>query len=115
MIQKYSTYSPCGHLFSHDFENMYRFYACGGHGRLYGRSVQDVFDYKFSRVCGPGGVAHSVDALVAYYRGIANVLVNPFEYIQGEMLWRQDIQQNIAASQQGNVVMDFPQAADNIN
>ena len=113
-VVQYSTYSPCGHLFSWDFEHMYRFYACGGHGRLYGRSVQDVFDYKYSRVCGPGGVSHSVDALEAYYNGIARTLVNPFEYVQGDLLWRQEVQQRIASSQQGSVIMDFPQAVDNI-
>ena len=114
-VQQYSTYSPCGHLFEHDFEHMYRFYACGGHGRLYGRSVQDVFDYKFRNACGVGGVASPVDALVAYYNGIARVLISPFIFVQGLLARREQIQQLIASSGRGNVIMDFPQAVDNIN
>ena len=114
-VVRYDPYSPCGHRFTWDFEHMYRFYACGAHGALYGRTVQDVFDYVFSRVCGPGGTRHSVDALVAYYNGIARVLVNPFSYVQGDLTWRDEVQQRIAASQQGTIFMSFPLAVDPLN
>lgn len=115
-VQQYSTYSPCGHRFTWDFEHMYRFYACGAHGRLYGRSVQDVFDYVFETACPEYGNYEitQIDVLVAYYNGIARVLVNPFEYVQGDLTWRDEIQQRIA-SQPSTVVMDFPAAVDNIN
>jgi len=112
-VVQYATYSPCGHRFRRDFENMYS-YACRGGGGGY----QDVVDYIYESVCPQYSEfipITQVDALVAYFQGTATVLVNPFDYVEGGLTSQEEIQQRINASQQGSLLMSFPEAVTSLN
>lgn len=82
-IAEREMYSPCGHLFDWDIENIHREYACGKHGSIFHRSTEDVFEYVFRHQCSDFK-QDMVDALTAYYRGIGNLLINPFVFTQAD-------------------------------
>jgi len=82
-IAEREMYSPCGHLFDWDIENIHREYACGKHGSIFWRSTEDVFSYVFRHQCGDYQ-QDMVDVFTAYVRGIGNLLVNPLVFTQAD-------------------------------
>jgi len=116
-VVQYSTYSPCGHRFKQDFEHMY-YYPCGFAVAGVGRVGKDIFDYVYESACpqySDSITTTQVGAVVAYYQGTARVLINPIEYAEDSLTHRDEIQQRIDASQQGTILMSFPEAVDSLN
>lgn len=107
-VEEKASYSPCGHFFEHDFENMHMEYSCGAHGYIFARIVADVFDYVWKHACGTDVSWTSIDALTAYFRGIGNIMINPFIFIAAAINRRDEVTARRLASRIGNVSMSFP-------
>jgi hypothetical protein len=84
-------YSPGGHYFIQDFENIEVRNACGRHGRVFWRSTENVFEYIYvhnctdEAACGTPQSFGTIDALTAYARGVGNLLINPLIYLRADM------------------------------
>ena len=109
-------YSPCGHSFDRDMENAHLEYNCGKHGTPFHRSTEVVYDYVFRHYCSDYE-QEMVDVLVAYYRGIGNLLINPFVFIQADAARASRFSSHYRTyrAQGGDVVLSFPPIVDPIN
>jgi hypothetical protein len=107
-VEEKASYSPCGHFFEHDFENMHMEYACGARGAIFARIVADVFEYVWKHACSGNVEWTSMDALTAYFRGIGNIMINPFIFIAAAINRRDEVNARRLASRIGNVSMSFP-------
>lgn len=87
-VPKFAPYSPCGHFFTWDFPNIHREDNCGRFGSIFWRSTEDVFDYVFRHYCSDQLEWTSMDVLVAYFRGVGNLLLNPFVFQQRDEILR---------------------------
>ena len=98
-------YSPVGHYFTQDFENMERRSGCGKHGAIFWRSTEDVFEYIYvhdctdEAACGEQFTTGTIDVLTAYFRGVGNLLINPLVYIQADMSRADWISDQIASGE----------------
>lgn len=100
-VEQKASYTPCGHFFEHDYENLYFDAACGKRGSAFARIPADVFDYVFRHACGDDVSWTSMDVLVAYTRGIASVLINPFLFVASEISRRENAAMGARASAVG--------------
>jgi len=109
-------YSPCGHSFDRDFEHAHLEYACGRHGYPFYRASEIVYDYVFRHYCGDYE-QDMIDAIVAYYRGVGNLLINPFLFTRADAARANKFSSHYKdyRSQGGNSILSLPPAVDPIN
>lgn len=107
-------YSPYGHKFKPDLKNVYREYACGRFGTVYGRWVRDVFEYMFVNyyddLDGTASGGGTIDAITAYVNhSVGTILVNDFLFM-APPIKRAPIAGagGYESTQDGDVVMIFP-------
>ena len=74
------TYSPKGQKFVHSWSTAIKVSNCGARGSISHRSAEDVFEYAYTDIATGTGFG-TMDPLVAYTRGTAQVLIAPFSYI----------------------------------
>lgn len=111
-----SSYSPCGHSFDHDYSNLYRDYACAKFGSVFGRWIEDVFDYSFVDACTGKGGTGTIDAITAYTHGVGALLTNPFLFTMSNAYIRAVIGDvgGYASTQGGDVKLAFPANVPNL-
>jgi hypothetical protein len=81
-VKAQAAYSPAGHKFVWDVQNVRFIPNCGAFGSPFARIPADVFEALFINA-GTGDVTGGyIDAPTAYYRGMGNILINPFLFDQ---------------------------------
>ena len=83
-----------GHRFDWDFSNIGKATLCGG---LFSHFYRyDVFEYVYRRAAEPDSMLwDSMDALVAYSRGIGSFIVHPLKYLSNLMNKTDEYQNNV--------------------
>jgi len=111
-IHKFTKFSPCGHHFRYDFEHLEQApcVLCG-HALPVPCEWEDIYDRIYERACQFSGSGYSIvpnNAVVAYFRGIANVLIRPFEYFLRPQIERSEFVAEGLNSWYGTIEFDFP-------
>jgi len=113
-IISYNRYSPCGHKFQYDFSTL-RSVPCilCGHGMPVPCVWKDIYDRVFVRACDDYKQVPNT-AIVAYFKGTANVLIRPFEYFMEPTIERFEKVSYSLKSWKGNISLYFPEAVRNL-
>ena len=109
-------YAAPGHYFDWDFSEMER-KVCG---RLFARHYQDVFKYVYKKASTGTIMWDSMDAIEAYYRGAANLLISPSNYVAADAARAEQLQQTIRALSTQKALFEAQEtgsypAADSVN
>jgi len=114
-IIAFARYSPCGHKFVYDFDTL-RYVPCILCGRTFPVPCvwKDIYDKVFTRACDDSYRKVPNTAVVAYFKGIANILIRPFEYFLAPTVERYESVSKVLRSWSGSVLMNLPDNVQNL-